>query len=48
VLARREEAEGNAWLDLSHDGYRQHFGLVHHRRLYLSADGTDLRGQDRL
>ena len=48
VLATREEAEGNAWLDLSHDGYRPRFGLVHDRRLYLSADGTDLRGQDRL
>jgi uncharacterized heparinase superfamily protein len=48
VTATREEAEGNSWLDLSHDGYRPRFGLVHHRRLYLSADGTDLRGQDRL
>ena len=48
VTCRREEAEGNLWLDLSHDGYKPGFGLVHHRRLYLSADGTDLRGQDSL
>jgi len=48
VPVTREEAEGNAWLDLSHDGYRPRFGLTHYRRLYLSADGMDLRGQDRL
>jgi uncharacterized heparinase superfamily protein len=48
VACRREEAEGNSWLDMSHDGYRPGFGLLHHRRLYLSADGGDLRGHDRL
>ncbi len=48
VACRREEAEGNSWLDMSHDGYQPGFGLIHHRRLFLAADGGDLRGHDRL
>ena len=48
VIVRREEAEGNLWLETSHDGYLPNYGLLHHRRLYLSADGADLRGHDRL
>jgi len=46
VACRREEAEGSHWLDMSHDGYRAPFGLVHQRRLYLAAGGEDLRGED--
>ena len=48
VSCRREEAEGSHWLDMSHDGYRTPFGLVHQRRLYLAAGGEDLRGEDGL
>lgn len=48
VNCSREEADGNAWLDASHDGYRSNFGVVHRRRLYLSRDGHDLRGEDTL
>ncbi len=48
VTCRRDEDEGAVWLDLSHDGYLPLFGLTHHRRLYLSASGEDLRGEDRL
>jgi uncharacterized heparinase superfamily protein len=48
VLCRREEADGNIWLETSHDGYRRRFGLIHCRRLYLAAGGEDLRGEDRL
>ena len=48
VTCRREEGDGSHWLDMSHDGYRPAFGLVHHRRLYLAAGGEDLRGEDRL
>ena len=33
---------------MHHDGYQPRFGLVHHRRLYLTADGGDLRGEDSL
>ena len=48
VTCRREEAEGMTLLETSHDGYRPIFGLTHQRRLYLSANGEDLRGEDRL
>ena len=48
VSARRRQADGDTWLETSHDGYRRRFGLVHKRRLYLAASGQDLRGEDRL
>ena len=48
VVCRRDDADGQTWLDLSHDGYRERFGLIHQRRLYLGAGGEDLRGEDRL
>ncbi len=48
VTCSPREADGNQWLDLSHDGYVRQFGLVHHRRLFLAASGDDLRGEDRL
>jgi uncharacterized heparinase superfamily protein len=35
-------------LEASHDGYLRRFGLVHSRRLFLSADGRRLDGRDRL
>lgn len=47
VTCRREEVEGNTWLDMSHDGYAAAFGITHHRRLFLSSSGEDLRGEDR-
>lgn len=48
VTANREETEGQVWLDASHNGYAERFALTHRRRLYLSADGEDLRGEDGL
>ncbi|MDH3879254.1 MAG: heparinase II/III family protein [Desulfobacterales bacterium] len=48
VHSRREEADGNLLLDLSHDGYQADFGLLHRRRLYLAQSGDDLRGEDSL
>ncbi|MHA1599950.1 MAG: heparinase II/III family protein [Alphaproteobacteria bacterium] len=45
---KRTETDGNLWLDMSHDGYRRAFGLRHRRRLFLAADGADVRGEDRL
>lgn len=47
VTCRRDEADGNTWLDMSHDGYRSNLQTIHHRRLYLAASGEDLRGEDR-
>ncbi len=48
VACRRDEADGNAWLDMSQDGWRPRHGVVHHRKLYLDKSGDDLRGEERL
>ncbi|MFQ5783947.1 MAG: heparinase II/III family protein [Alphaproteobacteria bacterium] len=48
VTCARHEDAGSIWLDAEHDGYRETFGVVHRRRLYLDAAGNDLRGEDRL
>ena len=39
--------ESGSVFDSEHDGYVKQFGLLHHRRLFLSNDGKDLRGEDR-
>jgi len=44
----REEDEDGVWALAAHDGYAANFGLVHYRRLFLSPDGSDLRGEDTL
>ena len=46
VDCRRDIADGAVLVEMAHDGYREGFGAVHRRRLYLSADGYDLRGED--
>jgi uncharacterized heparinase superfamily protein len=46
VSVHRKEDDGNLWLDMEHDGYVARSGLYHRRRLYLSADGGQLRGED--
>lgn len=46
VVCRREESEGNTWIDMSHDGYAGTLGRTHRRRLYLAAGGEELRGED--
>jgi len=46
VLVERADRDGAHWLDMSHDGYRSLYGIVHRRRLWLSPDGGDLRGED--
>ena len=48
VLCNRREADGNIWIESSHDGYVGRFGLTHGRQLYLTIDGNDLRGLDTL
>ena len=45
---RNDDETGNAWLDVTHEGYAHNFGLHHQRRLYLAASGDDLRGEDSL
>jgi uncharacterized heparinase superfamily protein len=46
VQVARQERDGGVMLRLSHDGYVDRFGVVHHRSLRLSADGRRLDGED--
>ncbi len=48
VTCERAEHEGQQWISCTHDGYRERFGLIYTRELFLAADGDDLRGEDRL
>ncbi|HTV44150.1 MAG TPA: heparinase II/III family protein [Stellaceae bacterium] len=48
VDCEHAEHDGQQWVSASHDGYRDRFGLTYRRELFLSADGEDLRGEDRL
>lgn len=48
VEAKRRESEDGIHLDTGHDGYLTPFGLVHERRLFVSHDGNDVRGEDTL
>lgn len=42
------KADGAVWLTGRHNGYAPGFGLIHERRLWLSANGEELRGEDSL
>jgi uncharacterized heparinase superfamily protein len=47
VAVSREEGEDRALvLRTSHDGYADNFGVIHHRALMLSAEGSRLDGED--
>jgi uncharacterized heparinase superfamily protein len=48
VKSSRDEADGNVWLEASHDGYVPLFGFLHVRRLFVARDGRDVRGEDQL
>ena len=48
VSVNRTEEEGHTLVELSHDGYKNRFGLIHKRDLYLSPGGNDFRGLDQL
>lgn len=48
VTADADSADGASLLDVSHDGYLLSDGITHRRRIFLSDDGSDLRGEDRL
>ncbi len=48
VIVARHESEDGVWLDLAHDGYARRFGVRHRRRLFVAANGADLRGEDGL
>lgn len=48
VTVEGDSADGATLVDMSHDGYLRSDGITHRRRLFLSDDGTDLRGEDTL
>ena len=48
VVVRREATEAGQWLDARHNGYDEPFDLIHRRRLFLSADGLELMGEETL
>ena len=48
VSARLTDEDGAAVLAASHDGYSKRYGLMHNRKLILSADGKTLAGVDKL
>lgn len=48
VVVTREEMSGVCLIDGAHDGYVPLNGISHRRRLYLSDQGHDLRGEETL
>ena len=48
VTVERQEEDGAVLIESGHDGYRRPFGLTHHRRLFVTVGGDDIRGEDRL
>ncbi|MBY0224192.1 MAG: heparinase II/III family protein [Hyphomicrobium sp.] len=48
VKSTLEEANGDLVWTASHNGYLGRFGLIHHRKMTLSASGAAIRGIDRL
>lgn len=46
-VTRQDQAAG-VWIEGDHNGYEGEYGLSHRRRLYVNADGTDIRGEDTL
>lgn len=48
VAVERQNASMKTRLVMAHDGYRGRFGLIHERRLTVSADGLRLDGEDKL
>lgn len=48
VFSASGDKDGHVFINTSHDGYLKRFGLIHSRRLSLSADGNRLEGVDAL
>ncbi len=42
------DLDNSVSVKISHDGYRERFGLLHRRRLTLRKNGVELEGQDQL
>ena len=48
VTVSRKEQDSGTWVEVSHGGYRKKIGLLHKRRVYMSIEGDDVRGEDTL
>ncbi len=46
VAFDRREVENATRLEMSHDGYSEHYGLVHRRTMLIRSDGNEIRGED--
>lgn len=46
VSVSRNEQDGAIWFEAEHDGWRASHSRIYRRRLYLSAGGEDLRGEE--
>lgn len=46
VTVQSRSSEEGHWLEAGHDGYAKRFAMMVRRRLFLSPDGQDLRGED--
>ena len=46
VTSERREADGNIWINAALVGYGGQKKMTHSRRIYLSANGGDIRGED--
>jgi len=46
VSVRQAQDATGQWLLATHDGYIASHGLLHERRMFLDARGTELRGED--
>jgi len=46
ISAKRLEEAEEIWLDAQHSGWKQNFGLIHRRRLFMSGDGARITGED--
>ncbi len=48
IRLRRSDTQKGCWLDMEHNFFAEDYGVIHNRRLYLSEDGLDLRGEENL
>lgn len=46
VHVTRNEQDGAIWFEAEHDGWRAAYNRIYRRRLFLSAGGEDLRGEE--
>jgi len=48
VEIQRSDEDHGAFVEATHDGYLSRHGLKHMRKIYLNAEGDDVRGEDTL